>query len=109
MKEGLSPEIIRPFPKARPRKTGGRKRGKTRILTDTPERNKIGGEKKKKRKSFIFGDLAQGDFVLVKLAGKKSIFHYIAEAMNDFDRNEYEIRYYKWIENTNNFIFDKEN
>jgi hypothetical protein len=40
-KEGLSTEIIRPFPKARPRKTGGRKRGKTRILTDTPEKKKL--------------------------------------------------------------------
>jgi hypothetical protein len=37
-KEGLFTEIIRPFPKARPRKTGGRKRGKNRILTDTPEK-----------------------------------------------------------------------
>jgi hypothetical protein len=42
--------------------------------------------------SFIFGDVAQGDFVLLKLSGKKSIFHYIAEVMNYFDRNEYEIR-----------------
>jgi hypothetical protein len=35
------------------------------------------------------------------------IIHYIAEVMNDFDGNEYEIRYYKWIENTNKFIPDK--
>jgi hypothetical protein len=27
--------------------------------------------------------------------------------MNDFDGNEYEIGYYKWIENTNKFILDK--
>jgi hypothetical protein len=53
--------------------------------------------------------VAQGDFVLVKLAGKTSIFHYIAQVMNDFDGNEYEIRYYKRIENTNKFILDKEN
>jgi hypothetical protein len=57
--------------------------------------------------SFILGD-AQ-DFVLLKLAGKKSIFHYTAEVMNDFDENEYKIRYYKWIENTNKFILDKIN
>jgi hypothetical protein len=56
--------------------------------------------------SFIFGAVVQ-DFVLVKLAGKKSIFHYIAEVMNDFDGSEYEIRYYTWIQNTNKFILDK--
>jgi hypothetical protein len=38
MKEGLFTEIIRPFPKARRRKTGRRKLGKTRILTDTLEK-----------------------------------------------------------------------
>jgi hypothetical protein len=37
-KEGLFTDTIRPFPKARPRKIGGRKREKTRILTDTPEK-----------------------------------------------------------------------
>jgi hypothetical protein len=57
--------------------------------------------------SFIFGDVTQGDFVLLNLARKKNIFHYIAEVMNDFDGNEYEIRYYKWIETTNKFIPDK--
>jgi hypothetical protein len=44
-KEVLFNEIIRPFPKARPRKTGGRKRGKTRILTDTPEKKEIENQK----------------------------------------------------------------
>jgi hypothetical protein len=39
--ECLFTEIIRPFPKARPRKTGGRKHGKTRILTDTLEKEEI--------------------------------------------------------------------
>jgi hypothetical protein len=62
---------------------------------------------KKMEESFIFGDVAQGDFVLVKLAVRKSIFHYITEVMNDFDGNEYEIRYYKWIKNTSKFILDK--
>jgi hypothetical protein len=50
MKEGLSPEIIRPFPKAGPRKTGGRKHEKTRILRDTPEKNKTENQKCKKGK-----------------------------------------------------------
>jgi hypothetical protein len=40
---------------------------------------------KKIEESFIFDDVAQGDFVLVKLAGKKSIFHYIAEVMYQQD------------------------
>jgi len=35
----ISPEMIRPFPKAAKRKArGGRKKGKTKILTDTPPR-----------------------------------------------------------------------
>lgn len=38
----VSPEMIRPYPKAAPRKTkGGRKKGKSRILTETPEKNEI--------------------------------------------------------------------
>ncbi|WP_341658275.1 helix-turn-helix domain-containing protein [Blattabacterium cuenoti] len=43
-----SPEIIRPFPKAQPRKapSRGRQRGKTRILTDTPEKEDIQKMKK---------------------------------------------------------------
>jgi hypothetical protein len=45
MKEGLFTEIIRSFPKTRPRKTGGRKCGKTRILTDTPEKKEIENKK----------------------------------------------------------------
>jgi hypothetical protein len=44
-KEGLFTEIIRPLPKARSRETGGRKRGKTRILTDTPEKKEIENQK----------------------------------------------------------------
>jgi hypothetical protein len=40
-KEDLFTGKIRPLPRARPRKTGGRKRGKTRILTDTPEKKEI--------------------------------------------------------------------
>jgi hypothetical protein len=51
--------------------------------------------------------LAQ-DFVLLKLAAKKSIFHYVPKAINDFDGYEYEMRYYKLIENINKFILDKE-
>lgn len=40
-----SPEEIRPYPKALPRKKkGGRKPGRTRILTDTPEKEAIEAE-----------------------------------------------------------------
>lgn len=37
----VTPESVRPYPKAGPRKLTGyaRKKGKTRILTDTPEKN----------------------------------------------------------------------
>lgn len=38
----VSPEIIRPFPKGDgPRKTGGRKHGKSKIPTNTPEKTEI--------------------------------------------------------------------
>lgn len=42
----LSPEEVRPFPKAAPRQTkpGGRKRGQTLILTDTPVKNRLQDE-----------------------------------------------------------------
>lgn len=51
----VSPKEIVPYPKAPPRKTkGGRKRGSTKIITDTPERNALLAEiverEKKKRK-----------------------------------------------------------
>jgi phosphoserine phosphatase len=36
--------------------------------------------------TFIYSDVAQ-DFVLIKLAGKNSILHYVAEVMNGFDGN----------------------
>lgn len=44
----ISPEIIRPFPKAAPRlaSTKGRKKGKCRILTDTPEKLELEAIKK---------------------------------------------------------------
>ena len=47
----FSPEQVRPFPKAPPRKTktGGRKRRTTQILTDTPVKNTITEEKMKAR------------------------------------------------------------
>lgn len=54
-------------------------------------------------------DLVKGEFVLVQMTGKRSIFHYVAEVMNDFDGYGYEIRYYKLKKITNKFILYKEN
>jgi hypothetical protein len=49
-----TPEMIRPYPKAEKRKkTGGRKAGKTRILTDTPEKEEIENRKSKRIKTTI--------------------------------------------------------
>lgn len=46
----ISPQMIRPYPKAAPRITrGGRKKGKSRILTETPEKNELEAEYLKKR------------------------------------------------------------
>ena len=46
----ISPEHVRPFPKACPRKgiRRGRKPGRTRVLTDTPEKNAIIQEQQQK-------------------------------------------------------------
>lgn len=42
----ISPELVRPFPKAPPRKTNitGRKKGKTMVLTDTPIKDELVNE-----------------------------------------------------------------
>lgn len=52
--EAVTPESVRPYPKAGPRKLTGmtRKKGKTRILTDTPEKRLIElAEQEKQRKN----------------------------------------------------------
>lgn len=52
--EAVTPESVRPYPKAGPRKLIGmtRKKGKTRILTDTPEKLQIElAEQEKQRKN----------------------------------------------------------
>jgi hypothetical protein len=45
----VSPEQIRPYPKAAPRKQTGRRKGKTRILTDTPVKAELEQEALKRR------------------------------------------------------------
>jgi len=46
----VSPKIIRPFPIDRPRKARVKKQGKSRILTDAPEKTKIENQRAKKCK-----------------------------------------------------------
>ena len=45
----FSPEVIRPYAKAQPRKQAGRKRGKTMIATSTPEVKRIEDESEKRK------------------------------------------------------------
>jgi len=52
----VSPEI-RPFPKAGPKKSEGRKHGKNRILTYTPEKTEIETREPKRVKNFFQGKL----------------------------------------------------
>lgn len=46
----ITPEQVQPYPKAKPRTAGkrGRKTGKTRIVTDTPEKEQLRNDKNKK-------------------------------------------------------------
>jgi hypothetical protein len=53
---------------------------------------------------FAVGDVAEGDFILVKLARKRSISSYIAEIMTDIHGYECEITYYKRLDNSNKFV-----
>ncbi|KAJ8911107.1 hypothetical protein NQ315_003369 [Exocentrus adspersus] len=105
----ITPEKILPFPKAAPRlKSGGRKHGKSRIITQTPEKNEIEVEqlsRKRKKENHNSSDLEfttnedrdsetvniddktynEGDYILVKLKveGKKESFvHYIGNVIS---------------------------
>lgn len=146
----LTPEEIRPFPKAAARKNskrGGRKPGRCRILTDTPEKSEIEElanirQQKKWPKKVqkvkrqvmsssseddepIFesddslqdvefgteeelednGDLNVNDFILVRLEGKKSYKHYVAQILKIKDNLE--IKYFKKV-GINKFICNDE-
>lgn len=172
----MSFEMIRPFPKAGARKTkrGGRPKGKSRILTDTPEKNEVVLNKEnallkknkqrvtkrifsksignkplqekvtKKQKSDNFDsafikdiesvesssdmeawedeilqeqeeilveqnleneDISKGDYLLVKVPGKKLFYYYVAEVVF-FDDNNQELRYLRRFRNTNKFLND---
>ncbi|CAH2100519.1 unnamed protein product [Euphydryas editha] len=51
----VTPDLVRPYPKAGPRKLHGmkRKRKRTRILTDTPEKRHRNGRRRKTKKNKI--------------------------------------------------------
>jgi molybdenum-dependent DNA-binding transcriptional regulator ModE len=55
----VSPEIVRPFPKSGLRKSGGRKHGKRRILTDTTEKIVTEYQRAKKGKRKYAGKILQ--------------------------------------------------
>lgn len=71
----FTPEMVRPFPKAAARKktARGRQPGKTRILTDTPEKKLIEEQKriKEKRKSVVNKKLFPGNKKNIKNPTKK--------------------------------------
>jgi hypothetical protein len=41
--------------------------------------------------TFAFGDVAKGDFIVVNVAGKRSVSHYVVELLNDVCGCEYQI------------------
>lgn len=149
---GVSPEMIRPHPKAPPRKisNSGRPKGKSRILTDTPEKNAIEDLARKKEakrlkkpkikavqrklafqqdssdsgaenefeiestdsECDLFSELREldedahetdcieeGDFILTKICGKKTVKHYVAEVVTVKSQALYVVKYFKKIEN----------
>lgn len=161
------PQDIAPFPKAHPRKTAGRKKLHSRIVTDTPEKMAIEAEKvrlgkkrrisKPKKKSqipkklqfydtsesdgdiearkavskimkrelnasqlqesdstdfetfsenetaeekyieFNASDVTEGRFVIVKIAGKTSVSHYIAEVTGTDEYGEFIVKFLKRV------------
>jgi hypothetical protein len=57
-----------------------------------------------REETFTVGNVVQGDFIVIKLAGKSSISYYMAEVINEFFGYEYEIRNCKQTENTIKFL-----
>ncbi|CAG5048248.1 unnamed protein product [Parnassius apollo] len=71
----MSPEAIRPFPKAPPRKnnTTRNRKGKTRVLTDTPEKEELellAAKKRKKEVNKKKTNLSRSVFLRKKLREK---------------------------------------
>ncbi|XP_054261371.1 uncharacterized protein LOC128985651 [Macrosteles quadrilineatus] len=198
----ISPHLIRPFPKALPRKKKpGKKKGKSAVMTDTPQKmlieaqsalKKLKAEKKEKKKpankkldfkitehpdsvlterfdesnlspkkpalkkkkktrQVIISSSSEdedfavledssddsisklkeaiemdekeeaeekslleneevkvGDFVLVRMMGKKTVMYYVAEIVKTISKTEFEVKYLKRLGETNKFFRDKE-
>lgn len=51
--------------------------------------------------------IKEGDFVLVKLAGKKNIAHYVAKVVEVLD-DEYMVKYLKKVIDRNKFVYSDE-
>lgn len=162
----ITPEMLRPYPKAPARKSkGGRPRGKSRILTDTPEKEAIAALKQRKNETekqniqkvtkrlvskpkpkktprkdsdseedillsssdgetfediiakdkdflemkldHLFEDktIKSGDFVLLKVSGKKTASNYVAEIIScNGDNNE--LKYLRRLPGSDKFIND---
>jgi hypothetical protein len=140
----VSPVDVLPLPKAGQRKNTrkGRKKGSTKILTDTPVRNEIAATTKEKKSTItkarktlfkqtkkqvkkpepissdsssesevqledetddeisVDTDIMEGDFVVVRIAGKSRIVNYIARVdVIDNDTEEYEGVFLKKVPN----------
>ncbi|KAK2719076.1 hypothetical protein QYM36_004789 [Artemia franciscana] len=68
----VTPEQVRPYPKAKPRVLSGRgrKKGSTKILTDTPVKRQIEDQEAKRKDKKAHGGRARGKVGTVGRAGK---------------------------------------
>ena len=68
----MTPEQVRPYPKAKPRVQSGRgrKKGSTKILTDTPVKRQIEEEEAERKDKKARGGRARGKVGTVGRAGK---------------------------------------
>lgn len=57
--------------------------------------------------ALIIGSLKQGDYVLTKIAGKKSTYFYVADIINN-GIDEFQVKYLKRMLSTNKFIKESE-
>ena len=68
----VTPEQVQPYPKAKPRVLSGRgrKKGSTKILTDTPVKRQIEEQETKRKDKKAWGGRARGKVGTVGRAGK---------------------------------------
>lgn len=74
------------------------------LLEDIAQEEEVIAEER----SLEDNSLKIGDFVLVRMPGKKSIFYYVAEIINIINNSEYQVKYLKRVDNTNKFKRDSE-